>query len=336
MYLKILNKDFDNHQLKVFAAFSAIYIIWGSTYLAMRYMVETIPPLLSVGIRFTIAGLILSVWFYLRTKKKPGPEDLKGAAVLGVLMIFIGYSTLAWAQQFIPSGLAASVVASISIWMVLLDWKIFGNKKPDKVTVTGLLMGIIGVALLTILKEDVLINKNISGGSVLVGVGIITLATFVWAYGSLYSRKIKNTIPLSFLVGLQMIFGGILLIVVGSILGEWSSFNMSRISFLSIGSLLYLILAGTVIAHSAFYWLLRVKSPALVGTYAFFNPTIALLLGVLLAGEMLTPVMILGAGLILSSIFIIKKTSFRLKNFKSIFNGNGLLNNHNKKVLEVK
>lgn len=336
MHLKMLNTSFDNHQLKVFAAFAAIYIIWGSTYLAMRYMVETIPPLLSVGIRFTIAGLILSAWFYLRTKKKPGREDLKGAVVLGVLMIFIGYSTLAWAQQFIPSGLAASVVASISIWMVLLDWKIFGNKKPDKLTVTGLLMGIIGVALLTILKDDVLINKSISGGSVLVGVGIITVATFVWAYGSLYSRKIKNTIPLSFMVGLQMIFGGILLIVVGSILGEWSSFNMSRISVLSIGSLLYLILAGTVIAHSAFYWLLRVKSPALVGTYAFFNPMIALLLGVLLAGEMLTPVMILGAGLILSSIFIIKKTSFRLKNFKNIFNGNGLLNNHNKKVLEVK
>ena len=336
MHLKMLNTSFDNHQLKVFAAFAAIYIIWGSTYLAMRYMVETIPPLLSVGIRFTIAGLILSAWFYLRTKKKPGREDLKGAVVLGVLMIFIGYSTLAWAQQFIPSGLAASVVASISIWMVLLDWKIFGNKKPDKLTVTGLLMGIIGVALLTILKDDVLINKSISGGSVLVGVGIITVATFVWAYGSLYSRKIKNTIPLSFMVGLQMIFGGILLIVVGSILGEWSSFNMSRISVLSIGSLLYLILAGTVIAHSAFYWLLRVKSPALVGTYAFFNPMIALLLGVLLAGEMLTPVMILGAGLILSSIFIIKKTSFRLKNFKNIFNENGLLNNHNKKVLEVK
>ena len=336
MDLKSINKNFNNHQLKVFTAFAAIYVIWGSTYLAMRYMVETIPPLLSVGIRFTVAGLILSAWFYLRTKKKPGREDLKGAVILGVLMIFIGYSTLAWAQQFIPSGLAASIVASISIWLVLLDWKVFGNKRPDKLTISGLLMGIIGVALLTILKDDVLINKNISGGSVLVGVGIITISTFIWAYGSLYSRKIKNTIPLSFLVGLQMIFGGILLIVVGSILGEWSSFKMSQISFLSIGSLLYLILAGTVIAHSAFYWLLRVKSPALVGTYAFFNPMIALLLGVLLAGEMLTPVMILGAGLILSSIFVIKKTSFRLKNFKSIFNGNGLLNNNNKKVLEVK
>jgi len=336
MTLKFLNKEIDSHRFKVVAAFAAIYIIWGSTYLAMRYMVETIPPLLSVGIRFTIAGLILSAWFYLRTKKKPGLEDLKGAVVLGVLMIFIGYSTLAWAQQFIPSGLAASVVASISIWMVVLDWKMFGNKKPDKVTITGLFMGIIGVTLLTILKNDVLINKNISGGSVLVGVGIITIATFVWAYGSLYSRKIKNTIPLSFLIGLQMIFGGILLILVGSALGEWSSFKISQISILSIGSLLYLIIVGTVIAHSAFYWLLRVKSPALVGTYAFFNPLIALLLGVLLAGEMLTPVMILGAGLILSSIFIIKKSSFGLKRVKSIFNWNGLFNNHNKKAIEVK
>jgi drug/metabolite transporter (DMT)-like permease len=212
----------------------------------------------------------------------------------------------------------------------------FGNKKPDKITIIGLVMGIIGVASLTILKDNVLINKNISGGSVLVGVGIITIATFIWAYGSLYSRKIKNTIPLSFLVGLQMIFGGILLIIVGSALGEWSSFKMSQISFLSIGSLLYLIIAGTVIAHSAFYWLLRVKSPALVGTYAFFNPLIALLLGVFLAGEMLTPMIILGAGLILSSIFIIKKSSFGLKKFKSIYNRNGFFNNHNKKVLEIK
>ena len=334
--MNILNKDLDKHQLKVFAAFAAIYIIWGSTYLAMRFMVETIPPLLSVGIRFTVAGFILSAWFYLRTNKKPGREDLKGAVILGVLMIFIGYSTLAWAQQFIPSGLAASIVASISIWMVVLDWKMFGNKKPDKITIIGLTMGIIGVASLTILKDNVLINKNISGGSVLVGVGIITIATFIWAYGSLYSRKIKNTIPLSFLVGLQMIFGGILLIIVGSALGEWSSFKMSQISFLSIGSLLYLIIAGTVIAHSAFYWLLRVKSPALVGTYAFFNPLIALLLGVFLAGEMLTPIMILGAGLILSSIIIIKKSSFGLKKIKIIFNGNRLFNHHNKKVIEVK
>lgn len=336
MYLRLLNKDIDNHQLKVFAAFAAIYVIWGSTYLAIRFTLETIPPLLSVGIRFTIAGLMLCSWFYWRTKKKPQLVDLKAAIVLGMFMIFIGYSCLAWAQQFIPSGLAASIVASISIWMVILDWKIFGNKKPDKTTIVGLCMGVVGVVLLTILEDDVLINKNISGASVAVGVGIITFATFVWAYGALYSKKIKNTIPMSFLIGLQMIFGGIMLIIVGSILGEWNSFTISQVSFLSIASLMYLILAGTVIAHSAFYWLLRVKSPAMVGTYAFFNPMIALLLGVLFAGEILTPVMMLGAGLILISIFIIKKSSFTIKKFKGILNKNGLINNHSGKVLEIK
>ena len=336
MSLRILNKDIDNHQLKVFGAFAAIYVIWGSTYLAIRFTLDTIPPLLSVGIRFILAGFLLCAWFYWRTKKIPQRVDLKAALVLGVLMIFNGYGCLAWAQQFIPSGLAASIVASISIWMVILDWKIFGNKKPDKITIIGLCLGIIGVALLTILKDSVLINKNISGASVFAGVGIITFATFGWAFGSLYSKKVKNTIPLPYLVGIQMLIGGTLLMIGGSILGEWSYFNISQVSFLSIASLIYLILAGTIIAHSAFYWLLRVKSPAMVGTYAFFNPLIAILLGVLLAGEILTPVMMLGAGLILSSIFIIKKSSFRIKKFKSIFNKNALINNHSRKALEIK
>ena len=319
----------ESQKIKIIAAFGIIYFVWGTTYLAIRLAINTIPPFLMAGIRFTLAGILLYGWSYWRFDKKPGLSDWGKAAIPGILMFVGGNGVLTWSETFIPSGLAALIIATVSIWMVVLDWLFFSRKRPDKLTLSGIAIGVAGVALLTGVGDEVLIN----GGSIIVGILVLTLASMSWAAGSLVSRNIKSTASLQFTISMQILIGGLALILIGSAKGEWPQVSLQTISLQSILALSYLILLGTLLAYSAYLWLLRVSTPAKVSTYAFFNPLIAVFLGWLLLDEPLTLETIVGAILILGSLFFVNQLRFKKKQ-KTVSNPKLTSPNKRKKKLE--
>ena len=309
--MTILSKqsEKDRTRIKIIAAFGIIYFVWGTTYLAIRLAIDTIPPFLMAGIRFTTAGILLYGWCYWRYDKKPDLADWGKAAVPGILMFVGGNGLLTWSETFIPSGLAALIIATVSIWMVVLDWFFFSKKRPDKLTLSGIAIGLAGVALLSGVGDEILIN----GGSIIVGILVLTFASMSWAAGSLISRNLKSTISLQFMISMQILVGGLALILVGSLQGEWTRVSLQTISFQSLLALSYLILLGTLLAYSAYLWLLRVSTPAKVSTYAFFNPLIAVFLGWILLDEPLTLETIIGALLILVSLLLVNQLKFQKK-----------------------
>ncbi len=286
------------------AAFAVIYIIWGSTYLGIRFAIETMPPFLMAGLRFIIPGCLLFLWSCSRYKDKPKLMDWKKAAVPGILMFVGGNGCLTWAEQFIPSGFASLMIATIPVWMVLLDWILFHSKRPDRLTVAGVLMGITGVALLTGADETILIQTR-TGDSLATGILVLLFASLSWSAGSLWSRHIKDSVALPFTISMQVITGGFALLVIAFAKGEFARLSLESISLRSFLSLVYLMLFGTLLAYSAYIWLLRASTPAKVGTYAFFNPLVAVFLGWLLAGESVTTMTVFGAVFILGSILLV-------------------------------
>lgn len=298
--------DGDKHRIKIIAAFGIIYIVWGTTYLAIRLAIDTIPPFLMAGIRFTVAGILLYGWSHWRFQQKPGVGDWGKAAIPGILMFVGGNGLLTWSETFIPSGLAALIIGTVSIWMILLDWFFFSRKRPDMITFSGVAIGLMGVALLTGVGDEVLIN----GGSIIVGILVLTFASMSWAAGSLLSRSLKSAMPLQYIISMQMLSGGMALMLIASMQGEWDQVALGTISLQSFLALSYLIIPGTLLAYSAYLWLMRVSTPAKVSTYAFFNPLVAVLLGWALLDEPVTLKTIIAASLILMSLLLVNKLRF--------------------------
>ncbi len=300
----------DEKQLKfkIFLAFMVIYLVWGSTYLAIRLAIDTIPPFLMAGIRFTLSGLMLFFWRRIKENKVPQATEWSRSALVGILLLVGGNGTLTWSEQFIPSGLAALILATIPIWMVLLDWLFVVRKRPALSTMAGILLGVTGVGLLSGLHSDVLLPSAGADSTVFFYASMLILAAISWSSGSLYSRTIKSSSSLLMLVSIQMLSGGIALILLGTTRGEWAQISFTRISLISLGSMGYLIVFGTLLTYSAYNWLLRQTEPAKVGTYAFFNPLVAVFLGWLILSEPVTLRMIIGASCILSAVLIVNQS----------------------------
>lgn len=301
-----------NSITKLFA-FAAIYFVWGTTYLAIRLAIETIPPFLMAGVRFTTAGLLFYFWCYWHFEKKPDISDWRKVAIPAILMFVLGNGTLTWSEQFIPSGLAALILATLPIWMVLLDWLFSKGKRPNKLTIIGIGLGITGVALLSRIDESILIRPPEQGLSIISGIFILMFAAMSWAAGSICARYLKSSIALQFTISMQIIVGGIVLILISLFQGEWSRIHTQDISFISLISMGYLVFFGTLLTYSAYIWLLRVSTPAKVGTYAFFNPLIAVLLGWLLIDEPITSQTLVGAGFILLSLVLVVQPRLKRK-----------------------
>ncbi len=305
-------QKFNNTRFKKIIAFAMIYFIWGTTYLFIRLAIDTIPPFLMAGLRFTIAGILFYSWCYWRFEKKPRLIDWGHAAIPGILMFVGGNGILTWSEQFIPSGLAALIIATLPIWMVLIDWLSGKGRRPDKWTISGILLGLTGVALLTGVDESILISTTEKSWSVFFGISMLIFAAISWASGSLYSRHIKSSISLQFTISMQILVGGIMLLLISVIQDEWTILSVQQISPLSLFAVGYLIIFGTLLAYSAYIWLLRVSTPAKVGTYAFFNPLVAVVLGWLILNESITLKTVVGAGCILLSILLINKLRFKI------------------------
>lgn len=283
--------------LKLGAAFLAIYVIWGSTYLAIRLAVETIPPFFMASTRFITGGLILYALTRSRDAQAPTPLRWRDAFVVGGLMLFGGNGAAVWAAQWVPSGLMSLLVATVPLWMVLLN-SLHHRMKPSAGAFFGMLLGFAGVALLVGSIE------NISDSNMILPCASIMCGAFLWASGSLYSRSVKTSSSQLLPPAMQMIAGGILLLFASLITGEYSRFVPNQVSLNSMLSLLYLIIFSPL-AFASYIWLLNQTDPYWVSTYAYVNPIIALILGSALAGEALTMRSILAAIIIIVSVIVI-------------------------------
>ena len=285
---------------QIYLAFAAIYIIWGSTYLGIRFTNETIPPFLMSGLRFVIAGACL--YFYARlVQKVPAPTwpHIKTAGIVGLLMILIGNGGVAYAELTIPSSIAALLIATSPVWFVLLGWLFFGSTRPNTRTVTGLALGLAGMVVL--IGPGQLMGQALD----MVGLGVITISTIAWAAGSWYSSVSKTLASPLIHTSLQMLIGGIFLLVLSILRGEVANFHVEQVSLKSWLAFGYLIVFGSLVGFNAYSWLIRVVPPSQASTYAYVNPLVAVVLGWLLGGESITLQMLLAGAFILPGVILI-------------------------------
>ena len=271
------------YRWRLIAALAAVYVIWGSTYLAIRFAVETLPPFLMAGIRFLVSGGALYAWARYRGAAKPDMLHWRSAFIIGTLLLLGGNGGVVWAEQFVPSGLTALLITSEPFWVVLLVWLMPGGHRPTGGVILGLLLGLFGITLL-VGPGNVFNGSGVSLG----GASILFLASLSWAAGSLYSSKARLPGSAVLSTGMQMLAGGIVLTIFGFLMGDWNRLVWQNVSSRSLFSLGYLTLFGSIVGFSSYFWLLRNTTITRASTYAFVNPVVAVFLGWALAGEAIT------------------------------------------------
>ncbi len=284
----------------IITAFVSICLIWGSTYLAIRFAVERLPPFSMVGVRFLIAGSILYVWARRRGATRPTLLHWKSAAIVGGIMLMLANGLVSWGEQRIPSGFAAVLAATAPFWIVILDWLRPQGTQPRAGVIIGLIVGFVGVALL-LEPWSQLDGRRLD----LLGSAMLLAAAFSWALGSIYSIRAELPASLTLAAGMEMLAGGAMALVVGAGSGELFGMDFHAITLRAILALAYLIIFGSLVAINAYMWLLRVANPAWVSTYAFINPVVAVFLGWALGGESLTTTTLMAAAMIIVSVFLV-------------------------------
>lgn len=292
-------------RLRQVLAFTAVYVIWGSTYLAIRFAIETLPLFTMGGVRFVVSGAMLYLGARLLGAPKPELRNWWPATVMGGLLLVGGNGSVMWAEQKLSSGLAALLVGTEPLWVVVLFWAWPGGRGPLPRTVVGLVIGFAGAALLAMGAE------NIGGVTPHVpSVIVVLLGCISWATGSLYGRTAELPKSPFLTTGMQMLGGGALLLLTGAVAGEWRNFEPQAFSTTSLLAFAYLIVFGSV-AFCAYVWLVRTTEPTLVATYAYVNPAVAVFLGWLLAGEPIGGTTPLAMVLIIAAVVLVSTASSR-------------------------
>jgi drug/metabolite transporter (DMT)-like permease len=285
---------------QIIAAFASIYLVWGSTYLAIRYAIETIPPFTMGGIRFLVSGAMLYAWARYRGAPKPTRLHWRNAVIAGGFLLLGGNGAVVWAEQFVPSGLTALLVSILPFWLVIIEWARPPRRRPSSVILAGLVLGFIGIIVLVG-------PGNVGGHGDIrpLGALVLILGSLSWAIGSFWSRDAN--LPESGLLttGMEMLGGGALLFIVGALSGELSHFDIHQVSKVSTIGLLYLITFGSLIGFTSYIWLLDKVSPARLGTYAYVNPVVAVLLGWAIAGEALSIRTAVAAAIVICAVALI-------------------------------
>lgn len=286
----------------IVSAFAALYLIWGSTYLAILFAIGTIPPLLMAGARFLLAGSILYGLARWRGAPKGSLANWRTALIIGGCLLLGGNGGVTLAEQYVSSGLASVIVATVPIYIALFAWWAGVAPRPTPIVWLGLAGGLAGVVIL--LAPEIHFSHGRTGHAA-TGILILLCSSLIWSAGSIYSRKAKSISPPLLLAGQQMICGGLLLTMAGLLAGEHRAFDARHISPLSVGSFAYLVIIGALVGYTAYIFLLRHCEPAKVATYAYINPIVAVILGALFAGETLSPRTALAAGLIIGSVALV-------------------------------
>ncbi|MGV8878931.1 MAG: EamA family transporter [Sphingobacteriaceae bacterium] len=294
----------------VILAYAIVYIVWGSTYFFIHIAVEDIPPFILGAFRFTTAGIVMFLWSLYKREKVFDLKTIKHAAVGGILLLLIGNGVVIWVEQYQPSALVAILVSGSPLWFVILDKPNWHINFKSRNTLLGLLMGFGGVILLFYEK----INALYLAGGEHAQIGLLVLlviASMAWAGGSLYSKHYSLGSKASVITTWQMLIAGILFIPGSIISGEYNNFNWREVSSGSWMAAVYLVIFGSLAAFSAYVWLLSVRPATQVSTYAYVNPVVAVLLGVLFANEQVSLVQLLGLGTILMSVLLINLSKYR-------------------------
>lgn len=288
-------------RLALLLAFFAIYVIWGSTYLAIRYAVETIPPLIVVGVRHCTAGLILFAWARARGYR-PTPREWGASLVLGILYFAIGHGLLHWAETIVPSGLTALLMSAEPIWIALMAMLVTREERLTGRTAAGLLLGIAGVALL---MRGASVGSHHAG--LLLGSVAVLVSGLSWSVGVIYSRR--DSLPRDSVAraGMASLCGSAFLLIASLLSGEVARAHWSNFSARSLWSVAYLIVFGSVVAFTSYTWLLEHCSPTLVSTHTYANPIVAVFLGWMLAGEIITLRVIAAGAVTLLAVFLISR-----------------------------
>jgi drug/metabolite transporter (DMT)-like permease len=285
----------------VLLAFALVYLVWGSTYLAIRIGIESFPPLLLAGTRHLLTGLILYPIIRWKTGVRPTPAHWRISFITGFLLLFIGNGGVCVAERTVPSGVTALLVATVSLWMVLVDWLRPGGHRPSHRVLAGLVLGFAGMALL--------VGPKNLGGSARVdpyGVGLLLIASLAWASGSVYSKHAGGLTGSPLLgTAMQSLAGGVSLWIAGALTGEISALHLASISLRSWLAVAYLVVFGSMVGFTAYVYILKKSTATRVATYAFVNPVVALFLGWLFVGEALTVRTIAAAAVILTAVLLV-------------------------------
>jgi len=286
----------------IVTAFALLYIIWGSTYLGILIAVKSIPPFLMAGTRFVIAGIILYTWCRLKGEATPDIKSIGHISFSGILLLFIGNSGLVWVEQYLPSGFAAIVIATTPLWFVILDkrqWKFHFANKP---IILGLLIGFAGVLSLFAGKSDIHFSDN---KMQLISFFVLVLGSISWASGTLYSKYKKTNGSNGMKASIQMMAAGLIASATSISTGELHQFSWSNVSTEAIMAVAYLITFGSLIGYMSFVFLMSVRPPSIVGTYAYVNPVVAVFLGWMFAHEQITWHQIIALVIILTGVIIV-------------------------------
>jgi drug/metabolite transporter (DMT)-like permease len=285
---------------RIIAAFAAVYVVWGSTYLAIRYAVQSMPPFLMAGARFVVSGVILYAWARNRGARAPTTREWRDASITGVLMLCLGNGLVGWAEQRVPSGLAALLVAVVPLWMVLIDWARPNGRRPTALVIAGVIVGFAGLIVLVG-------PRNVTGGDPAMWAAALVLigASLAWACGSVFNQFGARPESAALSTGLQMIGGSVGLVAVGLFRGEASQIHLGQVSVASWIGWIYLVTFGSLIGFTAYIYLLKTVSPAKASTYAYVNPLVAVFLGWAIAGESVTTQTLAAAAVILTGVAMI-------------------------------
>lgn len=288
---------------KIWAALLAVYLVWGSTYLMIRFVVETLPPFLSAGLRFVVSGVILLAWRRLSGDAVPTLRQWRSAAIVGTLLLLGGNGLVCWAEQTVPSGVAALIIGAVPMFLVIAEAVRPNGARPTLRVLIGLVIGFIGIYLLvgpSVFSDGMPLNMS--------GVAALLFASLLWAVGSIYSKTVDLPKTALMTTGAEMLAGGFALLVVSVLSEQWSLFSLTQVSTDSWLALVYLIVFGSMIGFASYAWLLQNAPISLVATYAYVNPLVAVFLGNWFAQEPLTPRMLSASTVIIGAIIFMNSS----------------------------